>query len=304
MVSLQKKWRRFGQQVIYRLFLLLGFLVRRINRYQFERLAWAMGDFVYYVLRLRRRLVTTNLTIAFPEKDGREVDGIARRIYRNQAVNLLEVLRLPLIKGREDADELIDLYLDDFLAKTRNEGKGGILVSGHFGNWELAGVCIGLLVTPIAVVAKKLRNRLVNSEIERLRCLYGNSVIYKKQALRDGLKLLREGGVLTVLGDQSDPKGGFFMDFLERETSVYLGPAFLALRANVPMFALMCRRQENGKYVLEAEEIDTSDLSFSRDGIEELTRRYTRALEKYIYRYPEEWFWVHNRWKRSYIDKK
>ncbi|MCG8341557.1 MAG: lysophospholipid acyltransferase family protein [Chlorobiales bacterium] len=304
MGSLKKRWKRFNQKITYRLFLFLGFLVRRLNRHQFERLAYVIGDFTYYFLRPRRKLVETNLAYAFPEKNAREIGGIARQVYRNQAVNLLEVLRLPLLQSRKDAAKLIDLHLDEFLAKTRARGKGGVLVSGHFGNWELTGVCIGLLVTPIAVVAKKLKNKLVNNEVERLRCLHGNTVIYKKQALRDGLKMLREGGIVTVLGDQSDPKGGFFMDFLGREASVFLGPAFLALRARVPMFALMCRRQSNGKYVLEAEEIDTSDLSFSRENIERLARRYTRALEKYIYRYPEEWFWVHNRWKRHYIDKK
>ena len=298
MGSLRKSWGRFNQKITYRLFLLVGLLVRRINRRQFEWLASVMGDFTYYCLRPRRKLVETNLACAFPEKSSREIARISRQVYRNQAVNLLEVLRLPLLQGRKDAAELIDLHIDDFLAKTREQGKGGVLVSGHFGNWELTGVCIGLLVTPIAVVAKKLKNKLVNNEIERLRCLHGNEVIYKKQALKEGFDVLGKGGIVTVLGDQSDPKGGFIMDFLGRDASVFLGPAFLTLRARVPMFALMCRRQPNGKYLLEAEEIDTSDLSFSRENIKELTRRYTRAIERYILLYPEEWFWVHNRWKR------
>ena len=296
--SMKESWKHAARQITYRLFLFLGFLVRRTNRRQFERLAAVMGDFVYYVLRPRRKLVETNLAVTFPEKSPREIAGIARQVYRNQAVNLFEVLRLPLLQSKEDAAELIDLYLDDFLAKTRDRGKGGVFVSGHFGNWELTGVCIGLLVAPIAVVAKKLKNRLVNDKIEQLRCLYGNTVIYKKNALREGLAVLRKGGVVTVLGDQSDPGGGFFMDFLGRKASMFLGPAFLALRADVPIFVVMCRRRENGKYVLEAEEVDTSDLSFSRKNVQELTRRYTRAIEKYIRRYPEEWFWLHNRWKR------
>lgn len=299
MGSLKKSWGRFNQKITYRLFLFLGLLVRRLNRRQFNWLAYVMGDFAYYCLRPRRKLVETNLAYAFPEKSSQEITDISRQVYRNQAVNLLEVLRLPLLQSRKDAAKLIDLHLDEFLAKTRAREKGGVLVSGHFGNWELAGVCIGLLVTPIAVVAKKLKNRLVNNEIERLRRLHGNTVIYKKQALREGLAVLRDGGIVTVLGDQSDPKGGFFMDFLGRDASVFLGPAFLTLRARVPMFALMCRRQPNGKYVLEAEEIDTSDLSFSKENIRELTVRYTKVLEKYIFRYPEEWFWVHDRWKRE-----
>ncbi len=297
MGTLKKSWKRFNQKITYRLFLFLGFIVKRMSRRQFERLAAGLGELVFSVFRSRRNLVMRNLSLAFPGKSRSEVVAIARQVYRNQAVNLLEVLRLPLLMGRREASERIDLHLDNFLEKTKAQGKGGVLVSGHFGNWELAGVCIGLLVTPIAVVAKRLKNRAVNNEIERLRTLHGNTVIYKKQALREGLSILRKGGIVATLGDQSDPDAGFVMDFLGREASVFLGPAFLALRANVPIFALMCRRQMDGKYLIEAEEIDTSDLSFSRENIEELTMRYTRAIERYIVLYPEEWFWVHNRWK-------
>jgi len=299
MSFLKKTWLHVNQTIVYRLFLLLGFVVRRLSRNQFDRLASGIADFVYYVLRTRRELVEENLTYAFPEKSNREILRISRQVYRNQAVNLLEVLRLPLLKGENDADELIDLNLDEFIEKTKGRKKGGVFVSGHFGNWELTGVCLGLLVAPIAVIAKRLKNQMVNREIERLRSLFGNTVIYKNQALRAGVSLLKEGGIVTILGDQSDPEGGFFMDFLGREASVFLGPAFLALRARVPMFVVMSRSGLNGKYVLETEEIDTSDLSFSRKDIQELTIRYTRVLEKYIYRYPEEWFWVHDRWKRQ-----
>jgi len=299
MDSVKKRLESIGQKIVHRLFLFLGFLVRSMSREGFERLAHVLGDAVFFVLKTRRSLVESNLALTFPNKSAAEIAKLARKVYRNQAVNLLEVLRLPLLKNAEDAAALVDLDLDDFFACTKALGKGGILVSAHFGNWELTGVCIGLMETPITVVAKKLKNRLVNREINALRRIHGNGVIYKKRALRDGLALLRKGGILTILGDQSDPRGGFFMDFLGREASVFLGPAFLALRSGVPVFVAICRRQENGRYLVEAEEIPTDDLPFSRENVQELTRRYTRALEKYIYRYPEEWFWLHNRWKRG-----
>ncbi len=129
--------------------------------------------------------------------------------------------------------------------------------------------------------------------------MHGNRIVYDRQALREGLRTLRNGGLLVMLGDQSDPGESFFTEFLGRRTSVFLGPAYLALKAGVPLFVGMCRRTGDGRYKVENEEIDHSDLGTTKADAEELTRRYTRVLERFIYQYPEEWFWLHNRWKRT-----
>ena len=223
---------------------------------------------------------------------------MAREVYRRQSLNLFEVLRLPLVNNEEDASNLLNVEGSELLEKAIKAGKGGVIVSAHFGNWELLGVCTGLLVTPMHIVVKQLRNPLIDTRINVWRTRQGNRVLYKKSALREGVRILRKGGFVTTLGDQSDPKGGFVTDFLGRSSAVFLGPSFLALKADVPMFLGMCRRLENGRYVVEAQEIKTFDLSFCREDIRELTKRYMRQIEQCIYRYPEEWFWMHDRWKR------
>ncbi len=291
--------KRFPDKILHELFILLGFFVRHLNRSGMQRMAEAFGDFVFYVLKPRRRLVEGNLTLAFPEKSKKEIIRIARQVYRNQTVNLFETLRLPLLKNKKDAEELIDIDVDDFLKRIRRQNGGSVVVSAHFGNWELMGICIGLLVSPITVVAQRLKNKKLNDDLEHIRSLHGNRVIYRARALRGGLALLDEGGILTILGDQADPKGGFVMDFLGRKASVYLGPAFLALKARAPLCVVLCRRQQGGKYVLDIEEIETSGLVCCKDDIKTLTRRCTKVIEKYIYKYPEQWFWVHNRWKKT-----
>lgn len=283
---------------MHTLFILLGFVVRHLTRNGMRRAAEVLGDFVFYVLRPRRRLVEDNLSLVFPEKSKKEITDIARLVYRNQSINIFETLRLPLLKNKKDAGQLIDINFDRLLKRVRSQKKGGVLVSAHFGNWELMGVCISLLVSPMAVVAQRLKNIKINDELESLRSLHGNRVIYRHRALREGLAFLQEGGLLAVLGDQADPKGGFVMDFLGREASVYLGPAYLAIKAGVPLFVMMCRREKDGNYILDVKEVDTSGLSLSRDHIQTLTRRYTRIIEDYIRRYPEDWFWLHNRWKK------
>ena len=113
------------------------------------------------------------------------------------------------------------------------------------------------------------------------------------------MRTLRNGGIVVMLGDQSDSSGSFFTEFLGRRTSVFLGPAFLALKTGVPLFVAMCRRTGDGRYKVENEEIEMGDLGTTKADAEELTRRYTKVLERYIYQYPEEWFWLHNRWKQT-----
>ncbi|HED30532.1 MAG TPA: lipid A biosynthesis acyltransferase [Prosthecochloris aestuarii] len=298
-IPYKKRWKRSSNKAVYIVFRFLGSVVRRLERRRFEWLAFRSGDLLFSVLRVRRKLVEENLALTFPSRSAGEIRHIARQVYRNMVVNLLEVLRIPLIGTPEGARELIDLDMSGFLARTRDQGKGGMLISAHFGNWEIAGVCAGLLGVPMTVVAKRLKNRDIDREINGFRQMYGNGVLYKKQALREGLRLLRSGGVLTILGDQSDPNEGFVMPFLGRPASVFLGPAFLALKADVPVFVVLTRRQPNGRYVLDIVEIPTDDLSVGKEGVRELTRRYTSVIEEYILRYPEEWFWLHDRWKRS-----
>jgi KDO2-lipid IV(A) lauroyltransferase len=295
----RKKRRDISNKVLYGIIMLLGLLVRSISRDASTALAHLIGEFIYHFPKTRRRLVEANLTLTFPEKNSAEIIAVARQVYRNQAENVIEVLRLPRIKTAEDASRLLDMNGRELLAKAIDKKKGVVLVSAHFGNWELLALCAGLLISPLTIVVKPLKNGEIDRKINHWRTMRGNRIVYDWQALRVGLRTLRDGGVLSLLGDQSDPIGGFFMDFLGRRTSVFLGPAFLALKAGAPLFVAMCRRTGDGCYTVDIEEIDQSGLGSAKTDAEELARRYTSALERAIYRYPEEWFWLHNRWKRS-----
>ena len=290
---------KFLQKVIYNLIMTLGVLVRSVSREKSTVIARFFGDVGYDLLKVRRKLVTQNLVLTFPEKSLSEIDTIARQVYRNQAENVIEMLRLPMIKTAADASLLLDIDASELLAKTIGQKKGGVLLSAHFGNWELFGLCAGLLVTPATIVVKRLKNNEIDQQINTWRTMHGNRIIYKGKALREGMRALGKGGILTVLGDQSDPGGSFYTEFLGRRTSVFLGPAYLALKAGVPLFVGMCRRIGDGRYIVECEEIDMSGLGTAKTDAEELARRYTKVLERYIYQYPEEWFWLHNRWKRA-----
>ncbi|NTU58008.1 MAG: lysophospholipid acyltransferase family protein [Chlorobiaceae bacterium] len=278
---------------------ILGFFVRALSLRQARRVACLLGDFMHKVVGMRREMVYRNIALSFPGKSPAEIRNIATGVYRNVAVTLIDVLRFPLIRSREDVAALIDLDPAIFLKGTDNGRKGAVLVSGHFGNWELMALAFGMMVKPLTIIVKGLSNESIDRSMNELRTLRGNSVVYDRQALREGMRLLEEGGVLAVLSDQSDPGAKNYIDFLGRRATVFQGAAFFALKAKVPLFVGMCRRSGDGKYTTDTHEIDTSDLSFNKADIATLTERYTAVIEDYIRRWPEEWFWLHNRWKNG-----
>ncbi len=287
--------------VIFGAVRLLGVLMRVMSRRLARRVAFLLGDFVHHVVGLRCELVYRNIGISFPEKSPAEIRSIAKRVYRNMAVTMIEVLRFPLVRSREDAATLVDMdvHVDEFMRRTKNGLTGAVIVSGHFGNWELMALAFGILAKPVTIVVKRLSNDLVDRRMNELRTLRGNSVVYDNLALRKGLRLLADGGVLAILADQSDPSATYFGEFLGRRATIFSGAAFFALKAQVPLFVTMCRFARDGKYKTEMQEINTSDLTFCKEDIAILALRYTRVLEEYIKRWPEEWFWLHNRWKNG-----
>jgi len=278
---------------------ILGGMVRRLSRKQTRRFAFLLGDFARKVVGIRRELVYRNLSMTFPDQDPAEIDRIATKVYRNVAATLLEVLRLPLVRTREDAATLVDIDCSEFINRTRDGKTGAVLVSAHFGNWELMAMAFGLMVQPVNIIVKRLHNASLDRKMNEYRTMGGNKIIYHSQALREGLKLLADGGLLAILGDQSDANANNFGEFLGRRATMFHGAAFFALKAGVPLFMGLCRSNGDGRYTLYVHEIDTSDLTFNKEDIAILASRYTRVLEEYILKQPEDWFWMHDRWKRQ-----
>ncbi len=304
MKKFNKKIKRNLKKISYPvtgwLFVLLGGFARTLNREQARKLAVFLGDTACGVLRIRRSLTENNLKSTFPHKSPVEIRTIARQAYRNQALNVVELLRIPLIRDHMEARDLVEIEADDsFNQEVLVQNRGAVVVSAHLSSWEMIGACAGMLLKPLHVIIKPLKNHCLDAQLTRYRTMHGNRVILKDRALREGLKVLKQGKVLVILGDQSNKEGTFHVDFLGRRSTIFLGPAFLALKAGVPLFVETCRKLDNQKYQLKIQEIDTRDLSLSKQDIATLTIRYTRVLEDFIRKHPEEWLWMHDRWKRT-----
>lgn len=258
-----------------------------------------LGIFVYSCLKIRRDLVLENLTCSFPEKTRADIDNIARKVYQNQALNIIELLRIPLIKNKKDAQELVSMHVDEGFQPILKNKQGAVVVSGHFGSWETIGLCTGLMLKPMNFIVKPIKNKYLDIYLNHLRTMHGNKVIEANNALRAGINALKRGEIVVILADQSQRKVSHYIDFLGRKTSVFLGPGFLALKSGVPLFVEVPRRTKDDHYQLKIIEVKTSDLTCHKEDILELVKRYHFILEQFIRKHPEEWLWLHNRWKRS-----
>lgn len=286
--------------LIYAAFLAIGAAVRRLSIERVYRLGETIGVWLYEGLKLRRKLVETNLRLSFPEKSDEERARIARQVYIEQAQSMLEILRAPLIRSKADAEKIFEVQNIHLAERCYAEGKGAIIVSAHFGNWELKAMCWAFLAKPVCIVYKPFSNKFLDRKMREWRTLGGNELIAMGEASKIGLKRLREGKMLALLSDQAAHNDEHFAKFLGRDAAIFLGAAVFALRTKLPVFLAMSRRVGVGKHLLEISEIKTDDLSgFSSENVRALAERYTRAIEDYIRRYPEQWFWLHNRWKRS-----
>lgn len=297
--DLIRRWSRAAEPLVAWAVMGLGVLVRLLSRPVALRLAELIGDFIHHVVGLRRDLVYRNLSLTFPDKSEEGIRRIATGVYRNIATTFVDLLRFPLLKNLEEVEALMDIDVSPYLKGTDGGRKGAVMLSAHYGNWELMATAFGMKAKPMTIIVKELTNKALDLAINRFRTMNGNGVVYQGQAPREGMRLLQEGGVLAILADQSDPGASAYGEFLGRRATMFQGAAFFALRAKVPLFVGMCRHVENGRYRVEIREIETADLKFCREDIETLSLRYTRVLEEYIYRWPEEWFWLHNRWKNA-----
>ncbi len=258
------------------------------------------GRCAYFFLGSRRRITLENLRQAFPEKTARDCGKIARGAFANYGIALFELLWFPRLNDRA-LKKLLHPRNIDVIHACHSRGKGIILLSGHFGNWELIAFGAAYLSGhPFTIIVQTQSNLLVDSLINNHRCLLGNRVVPMGMSVREIIRTIQGKGIIAIAPDQSGPKEGVFVEFFGRDVASHQGPAVFALRTGAPMVMGFMLRQADGSYDVVLEEIPTADLGiFSDESVLELTRRHTALLERYVRQYPDHWLWMHRRWKHT-----
>ncbi|MGH9861976.1 MAG: lysophospholipid acyltransferase family protein [Candidatus Acidiferrales bacterium] len=299
-VPSEQKASRWRERLEYFFVALVFAVLRGCPRAAARRLGAALAALFYFLHRRWRRVAEVNLRFAFPEKAAEERERILRRAFRHWGWLLAEFARFPRLTARELERVIVYEGLEHF-QQAAARGQGVIFLTAHLGAWELSSFAHSFYGHPLAYFNRPLDNPLVDALVNRYRCLGGNRPLERRGAARAALDELRRGAAVGILMDQNVllGDGNVFVDFLGVPASTTAGPARLALLADaavVPGFALW--DEELGKYRLHfdppLELVRTGDAE--RDVVEN-TALFTRVIEDYVRRYPEQWLWIHRRWR-------
>ncbi len=267
-----------------------------------QALGARLGGFAHALFASRRRVALENLERAFPGMTPAERERIARGAFRNYGITFLELLWAPNLTTRV-LDRLVvpGEGSAQLIRELHGRGRGLIVLTGHFGNWELVALAFPHLSgLAVHVIVQQQNNELADALISQHRALFGNTLIPRGISVREILSALDRGGIVALAADQSGPKEGVFVPYFGREVATPQGPAAFAVRKGTPILMLFMVRQDDGTYRAECEAVPMDDLGAGdTDAVSELTRRHTAILERMVRAHPDQWLWMHRRWKNT-----
>lgn len=258
-----------------------------------------LGYAVYYLIPIRRAVVSANIQKAMPELSRSVRKRIARRTYIMFGQNFLEFLRTP-VRSREEIKQRVRMHNLQLLHEAYHSGRGTLLMTGHFGNWEIMACAIVAAGFPLVVIARRQRNRRVDELINFYRQRGGIETVPLGMGVREFLRALRQNKFVALLADQDAHREGVFVDFFNISSATAPGPALLALKTAAQIIFATCVQRKDGRYDAYFEKIPTENLSsVTQDNIRIVTQQHVAKLEEKIRRWPDHWFWMHRRWKTA-----
>jgi KDO2-lipid IV(A) lauroyltransferase len=272
--------------------------VRRLPWRGLAGLGRALGDVWWAIDRRHVAIACDNLRRAFPERADGDLRRVARSVYRHFASVALELAWLPRRSHAEVLDKVEATGLEHAEAALR-QGKGCLYVGAHFGNWEIHAIGHGFRGYAVSVLARPLDNPRLDARLCGVRQMSGNAIIYKQRALVQVMRALRENRGVAVLVDQNvQAQDGIFVDFFGRPAATTTVAAALAVKTGCALVPVRAERQPDGRYRAVCEPALQWTPSGDRaQDIQALTQQMTTVIEGWIRARPEQWLWMHRRWK-------
>jgi KDO2-lipid IV(A) lauroyltransferase len=263
--------------------------MRQLPNLKRSQLANKLGAFAYNRIPVRKKQAFNNIKKAFPEETDAWIDNVLKGTYRLVSSNILEFLALP--KSIESVNFRIDNQ--HILDQASAIGKGVILITAHFGLWELWGSWLGKNGYPIWGIIQRQENAGADLFFKQLRESYGMNHIYRKSSLDNMYKLFEMNKIVILASDQDAKSKGVFVKFFGHPSSTPKGSAIFHLRTGSPMVFSLAHKEKDGTVVISFSKIETN----SNSSIETITQTYIHMLEEKIRQYPDHYFWFHRKWK-------
>jgi KDO2-lipid IV(A) lauroyltransferase len=288
-----KEWLQYA--VAWSLIKLLGVLPRAVAR----ALAAAGARVLLLVLPKLRKTAEFNLRLAFPDWPESKRREVKRNMVRYLGWMAAEFARLPQYTI-ENIEQFVVLDGHENFLEGQRRGKGVVYLTGHIGAWELSSFAHALYGFPLNYMARPLDNKPLDALVNRYRGLSGNTPIFKNDAARGMLRILRNAGTVGILADQNTmPQEGVFVDFFGTPACTTTGIARVALHTNAAVVPGFAYWDENiRKYRLRFEPpVELTRTGDAERDIVENTQRFAKVIEGIIREHPEQWVWIHARWK-------
>jgi len=287
------------ENVEYGLVIAVARCLGRMPRSVARLLAGFIAFAVYWCFGRLRRVGVRNLELAFPELSSKTRKKILRRVYVHLGWQLVEFCRMKRYTPENTRNWMRTEGLEHYL-NAQARGKGVLIVTGHLGAWELSSFYHSLMGHPMGMVIRRLDNRRLDKYVSGIRCMHGNNVVHKDDFGRGLLTAMRAGGTVGILIDTNmTPPQGEFVRFFGIEACTGNGLAHIARKTGAAVLpGFMLWEPGERRYVLRfGPEVEIPRTENVAADILEGTQRCTSVLESWIRRYPDQWLWIHRRWK-------
>jgi KDO2-lipid IV(A) lauroyltransferase len=279
-------------------------VVQALNWTQALKLADWLGWLAHRVNRRHREVAVENLRATFPDMDAARIDALVRATYRHWARAVVEMLRLPRTLGKKNLEEFFTYgKVEDFdtAVAWANSTRPRLVLTGHFGNFEALSYAFGLYGATGAAVARKLDNPYLDRFVRAFREKTGQEMLDKNLDYERILEVLGQGGAVGLVGDQDAGQRGLYVDFLGRPASTFKSIALLSLEFQAPILVLgAARLADPMQYRIYVEDVILpEEYADHPDPVRAITQRYSDALARMVLRHPEQYFWLHRRWKHQ-----
>jgi Kdo2-lipid IVA lauroyltransferase/acyltransferase len=270
------------------------FIPRRIRKNIFAGLC-----LIFYYLVQKQRLITLhNLSRAFPEKNMHDIEKIAKKMYRNLGFLIAEFTDIPFL-SKEYLAKYVDIEGLKNLREALKLNKGILLFSAHFGNWELAAAIVALILRPLTIIYRKFDSPVVENFVTWVRASAGVSSLSKENAMRHILYSLRNNETVLLLIDQNVAwQEGVFVDFFGMSACTTSALARIAMHTRAPVLPIFMIGLADGRHKLIIGDIMKTSANNGRDmDVLFNTQKYTEIIEDMVRQHPDQWLWIHQRWK-------